>query len=169
MSETIDALDYDTRLKRAKNMDIVTAKRLGKWNKFKGRPVLVTLSSRSDAEFLIYNRKYLPKKVFVDYEYDANTTRSRNLLRPILNKARRMDTYKGKRKLEGDHLILHGKHYTIEHLDTLPDDLNCQTITSTKSEEAYGFFGELNNLSNFHRCKFEHDGITYHSTEQLVQ
>ena len=169
ISETIDALDYDTRLKRAKNMDIITAKRMGNWSKFKGRPVLVSLRRKSDAESVIENRKYLPKKVYVDYEYDANTTRARSLLRPILNKARRLENYKGKCKLEGDHLVLHGKHYTVSNLDNLPDDLNCQSITSTQSQVAHGFFGELNHLSNFHMCKFEHEGIIYHSTEQFIQ
>ena len=90
-------------------------------------------------------------------------------MRPILNKARRLENYKGKCKLEGDHLVLHGKHYTVSNLDNLPDDLNCQSITSTQSEVAHGFFGELNHLSNFHMCKFEHEGITYHSTEQFIQ
>ena len=40
---------------------------------------------------------------------------------------------------------------------------------STQSEVAHGFFGELNHLSNFYRCKFDHEGITYHSTEQFIQ
>ena len=31
------------------------------------------------------------------------------------------------------------------------------------------FFGELNALSNFHKCEFEYTGITFHSSEQMIQ
>ena len=34
---------------------------------------------------------------------------------------------------------------------------------------AYGFFGELNPMSNFHRCNFEVNGVNYHSAEQFIQ
>ena len=169
ISEVIDAKSYELRLSKVKSMDIVAVKRLGSWNKFKGRPVLVTFRRKTDAEFVINNRKYLPKKVFADYEYDAATTRSRNLLRPILNKARKLEDYKGKCRLDGAHLVLHSKHYTVDTLDSLPEDLNSQRLTSEKSENALGFFGELNYFSNFHACKFEHEGATYHSAEQFIQ
>ena len=33
----------------------------------------------------------------------------------------------------------------------------------------FGFFGELNPLSNFHPTKFIYNNIEYHSSEQLIQ
>ena len=169
VSETIDANDYNTRLAEAKRIDIVSTKRLGPWNKFKGRPVLVTLRRKSDAEAIMKNRKHLPDKVFIDYEYDAETTRARRLLRPIFNKARKLPEYKGKCKMDGDALVLHGKRFTSENLKDLPDNLNCQQLSSEKSQNVIGFFGELNCLSNFYRSQFELDGIKYHSAEQFIQ
>ena len=69
LSETIDNWNYQRRIESAKKMEILRVKRLGKFNKMRGRPVLVTLMRQSDADFIISNRKKLPKKVYVDYEY----------------------------------------------------------------------------------------------------
>ena len=33
----------------------------------------------------------------------------------------------------------------------------------------YGYFGELNPLSNFHRAPFTHENFTYHCSEQFIQ
>ena len=41
--------------------------------------------------------------------------------------------------------------------------------TSEELEDCIGFFGELNELSNFHPCKFKVNGITYSSSEQWIQ
>ena len=169
LSETIDANDYNTRIAESKRIDIIAIKRMGPWNKFRGRPVLVTLRRKLDAEAIIKNRKHLPDKVFVDYEYDAETTRARRLLRPTLNKARKLPEYKGKCKMDGDALVLHGKRFTSENLKDLPDNLNCQLLSSEKSENVMGFFGELNCFSNFYKSHFELDGIRYHSSEQFIQ
>ena len=47
--------------------------------------------------------------------------------------------------------------------------MNIASISSKESENVFGFFGELNPLSNFHPAKFVYNNIEYHSSEQLIQ
>ena len=58
--------------------------------------------------------------------------------------------YHKKCRLEGDHLLIKGKHYTCDNIDELPEDLSGYKITSKEDSDTVGFFGELNPLSNFH-------------------
>ena len=71
--------------------------------------------------------------------------------------------------MEGDQLIIKSKTYTVDNLSDLPDDINGFNSTSKTDGETLGFFGELNPLSNFHRCNFQIESIAYHSTEQYIQ
>ena len=168
-SELMIARTYEDRLQMAKSIEIISAKRLGNWNKLRGRPVAVTLSKKMDAEYIMKNRKSLPAKVYIDYEYDEETSNARRLLRPIFNMAKQKSEYKGKCKLEGGNLIILGKTYNENNLHELPDNLNPHNAASRYSPDTVGFFGELSPLSNFHKSKFTHEGITYHSSEQWIQ
>ena len=169
LSETIDNWNYQHRIERAKKMEILRVKRLGKFNKMRGRPVLATLMRQSDADFVISNRKRLPKKVYVDYEYDEEVEKSRRFLRPILNEARKIQEYKGKCKLEGGFLIINSVKYNKDNIHELPLNICGSKVSSTHNDNVLGFFGELSPFSNFYPCKFTHDGITYHSGEQFIQ
>ena len=40
---------------------------------------------------------------------------------------------------------------------------------SKENENTVGFFGELNPLSNFHRCVFKVNDKWFHSSEQYIQ
>ena len=71
--------------------------------------------------------------------------------------------------MEGTTLVIKGKRYTWTNLQELPEDLSTHTVSSKQSSTHYGFFGELNPLSNFHPAVFTHDGLTYTSSEQLIQ
>ena len=55
-----------------------------------------------------------------------------------------------------------------KNLHQLPSELSTFKCTSEESEDCVGFFGELNELSNFHPCKFKINGATYSSSEQWI-
>ena len=61
------------------------------------------------------------------------------------------------------------KRYTKDTLDQLPRNLDVMKVTTKSNEKSLGFFGELCPLSNFYPSSFVFDGISYHSTEQLIQ
>ena len=71
--------------------------------------------------------------------------------------------------MEGAHIVLDGIHYYRENIHTLPPELSSDKVTSETNEEVLAFFGELHPLSNFHCCKLDFQGETFHSSEQLIQ
>ena len=144
-------------------------RRLGEYREHRNCPILLEFEKRVSAEFLLENRKQLPRGVFVDREYSEEVERERRLLRPILKKAKSLREYKMKSKLEGGKLIIQGKSYSSKTVHLLPEPLTGYNVTSKESDSHVGFFGELNPLSNFHPAPFTHEGITFHSSEQWIQ
>ena len=71
--------------------------------------------------------------------------------------------------MEGTVLVIKGKRYSRSNLHKLPQNLSTHTVSSMQSSTHYGFFVELNPLSNFHPAVFNHDGLTYTSSKQLIQ
>ena len=71
--------------------------------------------------------------------------------------------------MEGSHVVIDGTHYYRENFHILPLELAADKVTSKTNEEIVVFFGELHPLSNFHSCKFNFEGETFHSSEQLIQ
>ena len=71
--------------------------------------------------------------------------------------------------MEGTHVVLDGTYYYRENIHTLPPKLAADKVTSKTNNETIAFVGELHPLSNFHACKFEFEGETFHSSEQLIQ
>ena len=51
----------------------------------------------------------------------------------------------------------------------LLEELSGHKVTSRTSYNVTCFFGELNLLSNFHRCSFNSNGYTFSSSEQFIQ
>ena len=133
------------------------------------RPVSVEFECKGDVEYLLENKRSLKKGVFVDREYGIETEQHRKILKPIFNAARRNSNYKGKCRLDANVLVIQDKEYTVDNLHTLPEDINEFSVTSKTSATTLAFFGELNPFSNFYHCEFEYTGISFHSSEQIIQ
>ena len=54
-------------------------------------------------------------------------------------------------------------------MDKLPQKLSPYEVSTKTNEDVVGFFGELCPFSNFYPAKFMHNGISYHSSKQLIQ
>ena len=118
---------------------------------------------------VLANKKKLTKGIFVDQQYSDETELERRRLRPVLHAARRLEEYRGMCKMEGTVIVIKGKRYSWSNLHELPQNLSTHTVSSRQSSTHYGFFGELNPLSNFHPASFDYKGNTYNSSEQLIQ
>ena len=70
---------------------------LGEYCEHRNCPILLEFEKRVSAEFVLENRKQLPRGVFVDKEYSEEIKRERRLLRPILKKAKSLREYKSER------------------------------------------------------------------------
>ena len=169
MAYTVDAPTYEDRLQTAKKATIISTRRLGPYNENKNRPISVMFDKRSDVEYLLRNKSFLPRGVYVDREYSKDTEEKRRVLRPILKAARNMPMFQKKCKMVGDHLVLKGKRYDVDNLDELPEEINGFEVTSKQERNTLGFYGELNPFSNFHRSPFNLNGIDFHSSEQFIQ
>lgn len=157
------------KLKKARRIPIVNARRVGRYSQKRHRNISVTFSSQLDLEMVITNKKKLRKGVFADYEYDEETERHRRLLRPILKAARNMKEYEGKCMMDGGRLKLDGKRFSIHDIGDLPPKLSGFHVSSKSDPNTYGFFGELNPFSNFHPSPFVYQDQEYASAEHFIQ
>ena len=164
-----------TKLKAARKMQIRCCKRLGRYNKDRARPLSVEFVSKEDVNFIMSNKSNLRKGVYVDREYPIEIEKKRKLLRPILTAAKKQNKFRKKCKMENDLLVIKGKKYGVnkgqgvKNINKLPKSLHPTKISSRSNEEVYGFFGELNPLSNFHHAPFTYNSFTYHCSEQFIQ
>ena len=159
------------KLLAARHMVIKNCRHLGRFNRSRIRPVSVKFLHKEDTTYILENQFDLPKGVYVDREYPAETERKRKTLLPILKAVKWLLDYKMQSRLEDDKLILKGRSrpYTVSMLNQLPDKLNAFKVTSKKDASTVGFFGEINPLSNFYLSSFTYDGIQYISSEQFIQ
>ena len=165
----------NSKLKTAKKINIRVCKRLGRYDKDRSRPLSVEFVSREDVDYILSNKSGLRTGVYVDREYPIDIEKKRKLLRPILTAAKKQKKFRKKCKMENDLLVIKGKKYGlnksqgVKDLSKLPKSLNPTKISSQTNDEVYGFFGELNPLSNFHSAPFTYDNFTYHCSEQFIQ
>ena len=151
---------------------VVRCQRLGPFSKGYNRPVMCQFLRYSDAFLLLKNRKQLPSKVYASEDYPPEIEERRKVLRPIFNKAKRMDAYKGKCRLVADKLIIKGKAFTLQpvnNLADLPDELCPRKAAEKENEEILAFFSQGSPFSNFHPSPFEKDGVKYVCNEQYIQ
>ena len=169
MTETVLGRNYEDRLETVKLMTIKSTRRLGKYTAMRSRPISVEFHYKSDADYLMNNKKYFREGIYVDREYCKETEEKRRILRPYLQAAKRMKKYQRKCRMDGDTLVLRGLSFTADKLEDLPEELQGPNISCMKDRNTIGFFGELNPLSNFYPAPFTLDGVQYKNTEQFIQ
>ena len=169
IANTINAQTREEQLQAARRIPIKKSARLGKYNSQRGRPIVVHFVYDEDCEYLLANKSYLPKGVFLDRQYSEETENRRRILRPIYKVAKNHTSYKGYCTMEGEYLKLCGRRYSVNDIGKLPEELNSFKCTSKETQNVLGFFGELNPLSNFYNCEFQYQNLTFHSSEQLIQ
>ena len=159
------------RLKMAKRLEIRGCKHLGKYNKDRSRPISVELLRKEDMEYILMNKTKLRKGVYVDKEYPIEIERKRKILRPILTAAKKQKKYRKRCKMEKDELVIKGKHYSVDTINTLPKSLKPAKVSSRTNDMIYGYFGELNPLSNFHHAPFTVENILslYRATDSMQE
>ena len=68
-----------------------------------------------------------------------------------------------------DELVINGRHFKINTLNQLPDDLAPFKVTTEEDIDSIGFFGAVDPLSNFYECSFKVGEEVYISSEQFIQ
>ena len=62
-----------------------------------------------------------------------------------------------------------GKLYRKHDLSQLLEDLSGFKISSKTKDNKFGFYGNMNPLTNFHPSKFFYEGRVYNCSEQFIQ
>ena len=169
LADTVDNPVASEWLAAAKSLGIYRCQRLGQANPVRPRPISVEFENRNSADAVYGQRFYFASGVFVDPEFNLETEKSRRTLRPILRAAKQKPEFRFKSRMEGSKLVIDGKHYGVNDLDKLPQKLSPLEVTTKSDNNMIGFFGELCPFSNFYPSQFNHNGIDYHSGEQLIQ
>ena len=169
LSNLLTEEDEEERYRMARRLVIRRYKRLGMYNRDRPRPVSVEFVHHEDVSFIMENKSYLSKGIFVNREFSPEIERKRRTMLRILRAARHIDSYKKQIRLEKDKIIIKGKDYDMSNIHDLPDDLNAFKVTSKENGRVVGYFGELNPLSNFFPAKFTIDGHSFISSEQYIQ
>ena len=152
-----------------KKIEIRSCKRIGRYIKDRSRPISIELLRRDNIDFILTKKKELRTSVFADKEYPQDIENNRKILRPILTVAKNSNKYRKRCRMENDQLVIKGKRYGINDLDTLPKSLLPHNITSKSNSDVYGYFGELHPLSNFYPAEFSLENKTFHCSEQYIQ
>lgn len=157
------------RWETSANIPITDCRRLGmyKWNT--KRLVWVSFLYMKHKNCLLSRKSNLPQGVFVDNAFSESIKRTRSLLRPILKLAKTKEEYKGCCKIDKDQLIIKGKHYTLDTLNQLPDELAPYKTAQRSSTSCLVFQGLHSPLSNFHQSPFIYNGYTFNTAEHFIQ
>ena len=169
ISFTLEGESPTMKIAMAKNMVIRRCRRVGRFSQTRARPITVEFLQCQDVEYIIENKNFLQRGIYVDREYVPEIERKRRILLPILKAAKQVNDYKKKCRLEKDKVVINGKHYGTDNLHQLPEELDVFDITTKSNADCIGFFGALNPLSNFYESRFEVDGVEYISSEQYIQ
>ena len=159
----------EEKLNHVQDLHIVRTERVGRYNPAKNRPISIKFGRQRDVDWLLSSRKDLKKGIYVEKQYSEEAEYQRKRLRPILSAARRLEEYRGKCTMDGTAVKINGKQYTWNNLHELPENLSPHVVSSRQNADYYGFFGEMNPLSNFHPAPFYHNGVQYETSEQYIQ
>ncbi len=151
-------------------MKIVRCHRVGRYIPGQVRSIIIKLHFFGDRQIILQIAPALTVTGVYINDYSSETKINRKALYPVLKAARNKAIYKDKVSIHVDRLVLNGKTYTINNLDTLPADLNPGHLATNDSVPGLiRFFSRASHFSNFHPSPFTINGIRYINNEQYHQ
>lgn len=146
--------------------------RLGVKQRNRHRGIIARFNWYGDLVDILNGRSYLPTGIYVSEDYPDEWNDRRQLLRPILNHARRIPKYQHSCRLVRDKLVVDGKQFTVapfNNLSELPPDIIPAHSCEKRDENTIAFLGPHSVYSNFHLANFIEGGVKYSSAEQMIQ
>ena len=130
------------------------------------RPILVKFHHFEDRQNVWNNRHLLDSGAYITEDYPKEVSKRRRQLAPYLALAKTIPELEKRTRLIEDKLIIDGKAYTINTLQSLPDVLKCRSTSTLTKNNVTAFFSSKSELSNHHPCPLEIDSKVYTSVEQ---
>ena len=131
------------------------------------RKVLIKFQTHSGRDKIWYNRRVLANTgYFLDEDLPEGLDVKRKPLIPMASICKA----KGRKAtVVEDYLLVDGIRYTFDKLDMLPEPLQEARYHTLTTTNQVSFLGYLGPLSNFYKCKFDYNNVTYTSSEQFIQ
>ena len=107
-------------------------------------------------------------KFYMNENYPRNVGYYRRKLQPIYSFAKKMEHYEKRVSLKSDRLIIDRKTYTVNNIDSLPEDIHPKNLCTKNNEHAIvsgGLFSEHSYLSNYSQCSLKYDSVEYATLE----
>ena len=151
--------------------------RLGPYRSNRSRPVIVRFLSYKDRQSVFEVRKTIKDScdVRVSEDFPPEIAARRKKLYPILDAAYRYRSPENpdgespyKARIIVDKLMLNGKLYSVNELDTLPDPLKPANVATPSKGNLLAFFTAASPLSNHHPSPFTVNTAKYSSMEQYI-
>lgn len=140
--------------------------------KGKPKPIIVKFTFFDDRQLVWKNREELnAKNVWVRQDFPKIYEERRAKFRPVLKAAKIDPRYNGRDQvyITVDKLVVDGKTYSHNQLDTLPDGLKPHQIATRVVNNMTLFYHKESPFSNFHPSRFVKDGESYSCVEQYFQ
>ena len=120
---TIDSGDREDDLIKAKEINITSCNRVGRYKHNVARPISITFVTRDDKESFLSGKHKLPSGIFASEELPPHIKKRRDRLLPVYHLAKSLPEYRDKCRLTGDKLVINGISYWIEDISKLAPDL----------------------------------------------
>ncbi|KAK2146076.1 hypothetical protein LSH36_633g01002 [Paralvinella palmiformis] len=129
-------------------------------------PIIVRFLNRSERNKVWEARRLTPKPHTVNEDLPDDYKKACGRLIPVMKAAKAAGL---KSTLIMDTVKVEGTIYSTDQLDELPDKCNLSISCQKQNDKAVCFFGRYSPLSNFYKCSFTLEGITYNCSEELIQ
>ena len=139
------------------------------------KQIIIRFQWYSDRERIWKNRyKLKGTSYYVAEDFPREIEAQRKQLYPVMKAAKRLQEYQKKVSMNCEKLILKGKQYTCNTIDTVPLNIHPGTLAERSNARVLVFGGTTSKhhgLSNFSQIKtnFVYEHIAYSSAEQAFQ
>ena len=135
-------------------------------SKAKTRPIIMRFLKKSDRNKVWEARRNTPKPYILNEDLPDAYKKSRGQLMPVMRAAQAAGL---KSTMVMDKIKVDGKLYGVDQLNMLPEKCDLSLGCQKENDQVVSFFGRYSFLSNFYKCSFTVDGITYNCGEQFIQ
>ena len=138
---------WQESLNAAAEVPITKFRQVRKYRLNKPRTIPITFLYNYDKSYLLNAKKHLPDSVFVENEFPKEVQQSCTILRPVLKLVNKTDSYKGKWKMEGHHLVIKGTKYDISNIHELLSEISGMVATQKQMMTQYAILGNSAHLA----------------------
>ena len=164
LRKLFDALD----LPRQVEVDIFH--RVGPYNKYRTRPILIIFYGLSDRNLVYENRTILSKtkefaRIWINEDLGQVAKRTRNVVRQVAKQAKRAGREISATKYA---VYIDKVKYDETNFDELPDDVSMESIKMQRHGNSLYYQSEYAPLSSFYYAPFTMDDIDFTTSEQTL-